>query len=233
MVAQNGMLFEQPSKFEGLPEEGFETFAIPDRDTRRTAIIHTIHPALTVLGEDLLARLSPLAHEPLHVHLPRLDWPKEYQPFCTWLALSRRTHGYQSGPQLNLGIHADHVTARLGWDTASDFFGRFEFLCRHGEIGEMLLDLAAEEDFRFRIYGAAPWPQGSRCVVETPHDLTLIFREARERGVWWELGRRYGLPGAKPLVCSAAFGRDVAEIFAKLLPAYDRIVGEEHPLTAT
>jgi hypothetical protein len=223
------MLFEQAPKFRGLPEEGFDTFAIPDRSTRRRAIIQTIHPALSDLGEDLLAALSPRAVEPLHAHLPRLDWPRDYEPFATWLALSRQTHGYQSGPQLNLGVHADHVAARLGWDTSSDFFGRFEFLSRHGEIGESLLDLAAEEDLRFRVYAAAPWPQGSRCVVETPHDLKLVFAEARERGVWWELGKRYGLPGAKALVCSAEFGREVASVLGALLPAYDRIVGESHP----
>jgi hypothetical protein len=225
------MLFEQAPRFQGLPEEGFETFAIPRREARRRAIIDTIHPALSALGEDLLARLSTLAAEPLHAHLPRLDWPKEYQPFCTWLALSRQAQGYQSGPQLNLGVHADQVTARLGWDTASDFFGRFEFLCRHGEIGESLLDLAAEEDLLFRVYAAAPWPEGSRCIVETRDDLELVFGEARERGVWWELGRRYGLPGAKPLVCSVEFGGEVARVFSALLPAYDRIVGEDDTST--
>ena len=220
------MLFEQAPKFKGFPEEGFETFALTDRIARRKAIIETIHPALEALGEDLLARLSPRAVEPLHVHLPRLDWPRNYQPFCTWMALSRRAQGYQSGPQLNLGVHADHVTARLGWDTSSDGFARFEFLCRHGEIGEVLLDLAAEEDLMFRLYAAASWPQGSRCVVETPHDLALTFVEARQRGVWWELGRRYELPGTGPLVCSAEFGRELSQIFAALLPAYDRIAGE-------
>jgi hypothetical protein len=223
------VLFEQAPKFRGLPEEGFDTFSVADRTARRRAIIQTIHPALSDLGEDLLAALSPRAVEPLHAHLPRLDWPRDYQPFATWLALSRQAQGYQSGPQLNLGVHADHVTARLGWDTSSDFFGRFEFLARHGEIGESLLDLAAEEDLLFRVYAAAPWPQGSRCVVETPHDLRLVFAEARERGVWWELGKRYGLPGAKSLVCSAEFGREVGRVLGALLPSYDRIVGEAQP----
>jgi len=220
------MLFEQAPKFRGLPERGFDTFALTDRVARRKAIIETIHPALEALGEDLLARLSGRAVEPLHVHLPRLDWPRDYQPFCTWVALSRKAQGYQSGPQLNVGVHADHVTARLGWDTSSDPFARFEFLCRHGEIGELLRAIAVEQDLRFRVYAAAPWPRGSRCVVETQDDLARVFDEARQRGVWWELGRRYGLPGALPLVCSAEFGREVAVVLAALLPAYDRIEGE-------
>lgn len=220
------MLFEQAPKFKGLPEEGFDTFALADRVSRRKAIIAMIHPELEALGEDLLARLSPRAAEPLRVHLPRLDWPRDYEPFCTWLALSRQAQGYQSGPQLNLGVHADHVTARLGWDTSSDWFARFEFLCRLGEIGELLLDTAAEEDLRFRVYASAPWPRGSRCVFETPHDLPGSFAEVRQRGVWWELGRRHEIPGALPLVCSAGFGREVAGLFGTLLPVYDRIAGE-------
>jgi len=220
------MLFEQAPKFKGLPEEGFDTFALADRVARRKAIIDTIHPALEALGEDLLARLSPRAAEPLHVHLPRLDWPRDYQPFCTWLALSRKAQGYQSGPQLNLGVHADHVTARLGWDTSSESFARFGFLCRHGEVGDVLHGLAAEQDLVFRVYAAAPWPRGSRRVVETRDDVARAFDEARQRGVWWELGRRYDLPRAMPLVCSAEFGREVSSLFAALLPAYDRIEGE-------
>jgi hypothetical protein len=220
------MLFEQAPKFQGLPEQGFETFALLDRVTRRKAIIETIHPALEALGEDLLARLSSRAAEPLHAHLPRLDWPRNYEPFCTWLALSRQAQGYQSGPQLNLGVHADHVTARLGWDTSSDWFARFEFLCRQPDVGEALLDVAVEQDLRFRVYASAPWPRGSRCVIETASDLPATFAEARRRGVWWELGRRYPIPGALGLVCSAGFGREIASIFTALLPVYDRIAGE-------
>ena len=102
---REGLLFEEPPEFDGLPGEGFETFAIRDRGLRRRAIIDTIHPALRALGHDLAARLNPRAAAALHVHLPRLDWPREYEPFCTWLALSREAAGYQSGPQLNVGIH--------------------------------------------------------------------------------------------------------------------------------
>ena len=106
------LLFEQTPNFSGLPESGFEVFSIEDREARRHAIIDTFHPCLKTLGEDLLSRLSPPEEErdpeetPLHIHLPRLDWPRGYQPFCTWLAISREAHGYQTGPQLNVGVHA-------------------------------------------------------------------------------------------------------------------------------
>jgi hypothetical protein len=223
---EDEMLFEQAPKFKGLPAEGFDTFALADRTSRRRAIIETIHPALEALGKDLVERLSTRPSDSLHVHLPRLDWPRDYEPFCTWLALSRQAQGYQSGPQLNLGVHADHVTARLGWDTSSAWFARFEFLGRHGEIGEGLVAAASEAELLFRVYASAPWPRGSRCVIETRHDLPATFAEARQRGVWWELGRRYAIPASLPLVCSAEFGGEVASIFATLLPVYDRIAGE-------
>ena len=217
------MLFEQAPRFQGLPEHGFEVFALPHRDQRRRAIIDAFHPVLKDLGQDLLSRLNPRAESPLHAHLPRLDWPREYQPFCTWLALSREAHGYQAGPQLNLGVHADHVAARLGWDTQSDAFGRFEFLVRRGHYGQALVEVAQAESLKLRVYASADWPQGSKCIFETAADPAGSFDEVHRRGVWWELGRRYDLPECMPHVCSAAFGREIERIFAALLPVYDRI----------
>jgi hypothetical protein len=223
-------LFEHEPGFPGLPEEGFRLFALPSRQERRRAIIEVIHPRLEALGEDLVHRLSDRAAAPLHAHLPRLDWPRDYQPFCTWLALSRDSHGYQSGPQLNVGVHADHVAARLGWDTASDAFGRFEFLCRHGELGDDLVRLAAAEGLRFRVYPAGCWPEGARPVFESAADLRGSLDELHHRGVWWELGRRYELPAEKRLACSPEFGEVCAQVFETLLPYYDRVLGDpEHP----
>jgi hypothetical protein len=213
------MLFE---RFQGLPPEGFAAFANRDRESRRRAIIDTLHPALERLGGDLLERLAPRATRPLHQHLPRLDWPRGYQPFCTWLALSQESHGYQAGPQLNLGVHPDHVDLRLGWDTAADAFGRFEFLCRHGELGGDLVAVAERLDLRFRVYAPAPWPKGSERVFESPGDVAQSFEEVRRRGVWWELGRRHDLPGARDHVCSPALGREAALLFEALLPIYER-----------
>ena len=158
------MLFDTGPKFEGLPERGFGLFAKSDREKRRRAIIETIHPALAALGKDLVAVLSPEAVAPLHAHLPRLDWPREYEPFCTWLALSREVQGYQSGAQLNLGVHSDHVTLRLGWDVSADGFGRFEFLCRLGGIGKQLVDVAADAGLQFRVF-AAGWSHDYETVL--------------------------------------------------------------------
>ncbi len=217
------MLFDPEPSFHGLPREGFELFGIEDRTRRRRAILETIHPSLEALGQDLKLRLDSRAAEPLHAHLPKLDWPREYQPFCTWLALSRHAQGYQAGPQLNVGVHADHVAVRLGWDTRSAAFGRFEFIGRYGELHQELPDVARELDLRFRVYAAAAWPVGSRLVLDTASDLDGSFDEVGRRGVWWELGRRWELPEALDFVCSPELGTEAGRILEGLLPLYERL----------
>ncbi len=226
------MLFRPAARFRGLPPEAFDAFAIPDREERRRAIVEGFHPELKRLGEDLLEILGPLTKAPLHAHLPRLDWPQGYRPFCTWLAISHEGQGYQSGPQLNLGVHADHVAIRLGWDPAADGFGRFEFQCRHGGLGASLGEIASGRGFRFRVYASAPWPEGSRRVFESGSDWAGSFEEVRRRGVWWEVGLRLDLPDHGPRIHSPSLGGEAAGVFAALLPCVDRVVGvggEESP----
>ncbi|HXV76042.1 MAG TPA: DUF1054 family protein [Candidatus Polarisedimenticolaceae bacterium] len=228
------LLFEQPPRFEGLPVSGFDAFAIEQRELRRRSIIDSFHPPLKLLGEDLVARLEPSddgapgVEAPLHIHLPRLDWPRGYEPFCTWLALSREAHGYQAGPQLNVGVHRDYVAVRLGWDVAADGFGRFEFLCRRGDLGQALVGVADEQRLRFRVYASAPMPVGSRCVFDSARDVDASFRQLTTSGVWWELGHRFDLPQATDVVCSPELVNETSRIFRALLPLYDRIVGEHH-----
>jgi hypothetical protein len=220
------VLFEPPRRFQGLPEESFRLFTIPSREQRRRRIIATIHPALRDLGHDLIERLGAQAVRPLRPHLPRLDWPSNYQPFCTWLALSEREHGYLAGPQLNVGVHSNYVAVRLGWDTSADAFGRFEFLCRHSDLGEELVELACAADLRFATYAAVAWPEGSHRVFHSDHDLAGSLDEVARRGVWWELGHRYDMPGARELACSEALGTEAATILERLLPVYERAAGE-------
>ena len=220
------MLFRPGASFPGLPREGFDVFRTPGHEQRRQEIVDVIHPLLKLLGDDLLALLNPLATEPLHAHLPQLNWPRGYQPFCTWLALSRETHGYQAGAQLNVGVHADQVALRLGWDTTADAFGRFEFLSRHGDLGRGLMEVADEQSLAFRVFAAVPWPQGSKLVFESPVKLSESVDEVRRRGVWWEVGRRHPLPDALDHVCSPELGREAGQVLGALLPIYERIAGE-------
>ena len=217
------MLFRPRARFQGLPREGFTVFRTRDHEQRRRGILEAFHPALALLAEDLLERLNRQAAEPLHHHLPRLDWPRGYKPFCTWLALSRESQGYQAGAQLNVGVHPDHVSLRLGWDTSADAFGRFEFLSRHGEIGKELARTARQSDLVFRVFASAPWPQGSTCVFRSDSDLPGSFDEVARRGVWWELGRRHELPDELEFVASPELGREAEAVLGALLSVYERI----------
>jgi hypothetical protein len=219
-------LFGPEARFPGLPPAGFELFDLPQREERRRAILETIHPALDELGQDLLERLNPIATNSLHFHLPRLDWPRGYQPFCTWLALSTEAQGYQRHAQLNVGVHRDHVALRLGWDCAADGFGRFEFLGLYGPLRSTMVELAGQLGLRFQVYAAAPWPQGSRRIFSSETDVVGSFQQATRHGVWWELGRRHDLPEAHGHVTSPALGSEVGELFQALLPVYERIAGE-------
>ena len=218
------MLLRPPPRFTGLPRDGFPAFAFPDREERRQAIIGAFHPALKLLADDILAVLEVGAGPPFHVHLPQLNWPKGYVPFCTWLTVSREAHGYQAGPQLGVGIHADHVVARLGWDASANAFGRFEFLCRHGGLETALLEAAHAAHASIRVYAAAPWPAGSRLTFESESDLAGSFDEVRRRGVFWELGRRWEIPASLDRVTEPAWSDDVRDVMVALQPLYERIV---------
>jgi hypothetical protein len=217
------MLLRPPPRFPGFRRDDFGVFGIREREPRRRAIIEAFHPGLRLLSDDLLLLLNDTPGTTFHAHLPRLDWPKGYVPFCTWLALSHLPHGYQAGPQLNVGIHADHVAARLAWDTSADAFGRFEFRCRVAGLGEPLAEIAASAGLDFRVFAAAPWPEGSRCVFTSSSDWSEAFDEVKRRGVWWELGRQWELPGSLELVETPAWSDAVADVFLALRPLYLRI----------
>jgi hypothetical protein len=216
------MLLRPPPRFPGLAREAFEVFSVPDREERRRAILAAFHPALTLLAGDVLAALDPAESAGFHVHLPQLNWPKGYVPFCTWVTLSRHSQGYQTGPQLGVAVHADHVAARLGWDTAADAFGRFEFRCLYGGLDRELLAAARAAELQFRVHAAVPWPIGSRVVFESATDLPGSFQEARRRGVFWELGRRWDVPDAVDRVAEPAWSEEVRDVLLALLPLYDR-----------
>jgi len=217
------MLLRPPPRFPGFRREDFDVFAVRDREERRRAILEAFHPGLRLLAEDLGPLLDEAGGAPFHVHLPRLDWPKGYVPFCTWLAFSRLPHGYQAAQQLNVGVHADYTAIRVAWDTAADAFGRFEFRCRVGGLGEAIAGLASTVGFAFRVYAAAPWPEGSRLTFESDTGWEGSFDEVARRGVWWEVGLRWNLPEALGLVTSSAWSDALADAAGALREIYDLI----------
>ena len=218
-----GMLLRPPPRFPGFRRADFDVFAIREREPRRRAIIEAFHPGLKLLADDLLLPLNEGSETVFHAHVPQLNWPKGYAPFCTWLALSRLPHGYQAGPQLNVGVHASFVAARLAWDTSADAFGRFEFRARMAGLGTALSETASSGGLTFRVYAAAAWPEGSRCVFSSETDWDQAFVEVARRGVWWELGRRWELPASFELIETPAWSDAVADVLLALRSLYDRI----------
>ncbi|MDX1390180.1 MAG: hypothetical protein R3344_13385, partial [Acidobacteriota bacterium] len=125
----------------------------------------------------------------------------------------------------NVGVHTDHIAIRLGWDTQAATFGRFEFLCRHGGVGDALASLAAEHGLRLAVFAAAPWPRGSTRVFESANDWEAAFAEVARRGVWFELGVHRDLPADLEWATSPAMGAEALRVFDALLPMYDRLAG--------
>jgi hypothetical protein len=145
-------LFRPAARFQGLPASGFAAFDVRDRDARRQAIIDAFHPALKLLGEDLVEDLGEPA---LHPPLPRLGWPKGYQPFFTWLALSRQAHALPGSRAAQRRRAPRPRGLRLGWDASADSFGRFEFLSRTPTWARRWPRWRPRRGFLFRVYAAA------------------------------------------------------------------------------
>jgi hypothetical protein len=213
-------------RFPGFALEDFDCFAILDRRRRRAEILSRFHPRLAALGEDLLAAFRARGITGLYPHLPQLNWPRNYEPFCTWLALSNQPHRYQRLAQLNVGVHRPYVAVRLGFDTAADEFGRFLFLLTHGDLGEILERVAVPAGLRCRVYKKAPWPEGSRAIFDSGEDFLAGVRVAERDGAnWFEVGKVLGVEDAAKELSSPGFAGTCAEILLALYPLYRRLAG--------
>jgi hypothetical protein len=213
-------------RFPGFFPEDFAAFRIADRGRRREEILRLLHPKLAALGEDILADFRRRGIEGLHPHLPQLNWPPGYQPFCTWLALSSHPHRYQQLAQLNVGIHEPYVSVRLGFDTAGEGFGRFLFLMSHGDLPRVLDRIAIPAGLRCRVYRTAPWPEGSRAVFDSGEDFLRGVQAAeRAGGNWLEVGKIFTRRDCGAALASADFAATAAGILLTLYPIFRRLVG--------
>ncbi|HEV8377014.1 MAG TPA: DUF1054 family protein [Candidatus Polarisedimenticolia bacterium] len=213
-------------RFPGFAREDFTVFSDPDRSRRREAILRVLHPKLAALGEDILADFRRRGIEGLHPHLPQLNWPPGYQPFCTWLALSSHSHRYQELAQLNVGVHEAFVAVRLGFDTSGFAFGRLLFLISHGDIREVLARVAIPAGLRCRVYRRAPWPEGSRAIFDSGEDFLEGVQVAeREGGHWFEVGKTFTKEGAHEELSRSDFASTAAAILLALYPVFRRFSG--------
>jgi len=215
-----------PFRFPGFVAEDFLPFRIHDAAARREAILERLHPKLTALAEDILADFRRRGIEGLYPHLPQLNWPPGYEPFCTWLALSAQPHRYQRLAQLNVGVHDPFVAIRLGFDTSGETFGRFLFLMSHGDLQEVLRRIAIPAGLRCRAYCRAPWPEGSRAVFDSGEDFLEGVKAAEREGAnWFEVGRIFAREDHTAELSSPEFAATAAGILLLLYPVFRRLAG--------
>lgn len=215
-----------PFRFPGFAAQDFRLFGIPDRTRRREAILQILHPKLAALGEDILADFRRRGIEGLFPHLPLLNWPRGYQPFCTWLALSNQPHRYQDLAQLNVGVHEPFVAVRLGFDTSGYAFGRLLFLISHGDLEEVFARIAAPAQLRCRVYRAAPWPEGSRAIYDSGDDFARGVRTAEREGAnWFEVGRVFTRDSEGAELYRPEFAAVVIQVLLSLYPLFRRLAG--------
>ncbi len=215
-----------PYRFPGFLPEDFLPFRIRERSRRREEILARLHPKLEALGSDILADFRSRGIEGLYPHLPQLNWPRGYEPFCTWLAISTQPHRYQHLAQLNVGVHAPYVTVRLGFDTAGEIFGRFLFLMSHGDLPEVLARIAVPAGLRCRAYRKAPWPEGARAVFDSGDDFLAGVKAAEREGAnWFEVGRIFTRDGHTDELSKPEFAEAAAAILLVLYPVFRRLAG--------
>jgi uncharacterized protein YktB (UPF0637 family) len=215
-----------PFRFPGFTDEDFTVFRIPERARRREEIIRLIHPKLAALGEDILADFRRRGIEGLYPHLPQLNWPPGYQPFCTWLALSTQSHRYQDLAQLNVGVHEPFVAVRLGFDTSGFAFGRLLFLMSHGDLKEVLARIAVPAGLRCRVYRRVPWPEGSRALFDSGEDFLQAVQIAEKEGAhWFEVGKTFPRESSDVLLTSSEFAATAAQTLLTLYPIFRRLAG--------
>jgi uncharacterized protein DUF1054 len=215
-----------PFRFPGFTQEDFTVFQIPERARRREEIIRLIHPKLGALGEDILADFRKRGIEGLHPHLPHLNWPPSYQPFCTWLALSTQSHRYQDLAQLNVGVHTPFVAVRLGFDTSGFAFGRLLFLMSHGDLKEVLTRIAVPAGLRCRVYRRVSWPEGARALYDSGDDFLKGVQIAEKEGAhWFEVGRIFPRESSEEILSSPEFAAAAAQILLTLYPLFRRLAG--------
>ena len=213
-------------RFPGFTPDDFGLFQIRDRARRREEILRQIHPKLAAMSEDILSDFRRRGIEGLHPHLPQLNWPPGYQPFCTWLALSSQAHRYQDLAQLNVGVHEPFVAVRLGFDTSGFAFGRLLFLISHGDLKETLERIAVPSGLRCRVYRSVPWPEGSRAIFDSGEDFLKGAQVAEREGAhWFEIGKVFTRAHSDVLLSRPEFSATAAQILLTLYPAFRRLAG--------
>ena len=90
-------------------EADFDVFTIPGLEPRMNAIITTVRPKLTKLGELIAPELSLLTGDEMFPHVAKHARRKVHAPNDTWVAWAANKKGYKMLPHFQVGLFASHL----------------------------------------------------------------------------------------------------------------------------
>jgi len=94
-------------------EADFDVFTIPGLEPRMNAIITTVRPKLTKLGELIAPGLSLLTGDEIFPHVAKHARRKVHAPNDTWVAWAANKKGYKMLPHFQVGMFATHLFAQF------------------------------------------------------------------------------------------------------------------------
>jgi uncharacterized protein YktB (UPF0637 family) len=95
--------------FQGFHKEDFAVFQVPGLEPRMSALIHTVRPKLTTLGQTMSPILSALCGEEMFPHVAKHARRKVNPPNDTWVAWANNKRGYKALPHFQVGLWGTHV----------------------------------------------------------------------------------------------------------------------------
>jgi uncharacterized protein YktB (UPF0637 family) len=101
----------QPSKGHApaFQTSDFDVFTIPGLEARMEALIASVRPKLTTLGETLASDLSVLAGGEMFPHVAKHARRTVHPPNDTWVAWAANKKGYKMLPHFQVGLFATHL----------------------------------------------------------------------------------------------------------------------------
>ena len=95
--------------FTGFQSSDFSALTVPGLDPRMAAIITSVRPKLTQIGEQMAPFLSVALGQPVYPHVARHARRSVNPPDDTWVAFSVNNRGYKALPHFQVGLWASHV----------------------------------------------------------------------------------------------------------------------------
>ncbi|OEF97836.1 YktB family protein [Desulfuribacillus alkaliarsenatis] len=95
--------------FTGFDIADFDVLNVHGLDPRMAAILTTVRPKLTAIGEHIAPFLSAKLGQPIYPHVARHARRTVNPPDDTWVAFSTNPRGYKALPHFQVGIWSTHA----------------------------------------------------------------------------------------------------------------------------